>query len=196
MCGMNKFIKFRRSRGLTLIELLVAIGVSALIVVAAMSLWKVVGDQRKVKTELENIAFFTSAIKDFASKNRQTYSSGSYAYSFQMNNSLLISANLVPKRMLVPSNPTNGIKHSWTPTGLTSVQSQSLRLVGPGITIDYNIVMYYRLPRVACVELASRTFNVPDFDRVLVNNVQITSVPQVTSTCRDNDTNYIAWYIK
>jgi prepilin-type N-terminal cleavage/methylation domain-containing protein len=164
--------KSRLSKGLTLIELLVGIGIAAVIVTLALSLFSSVAEENKISQEVKNIGTIVAGVKNmFASSSDYT----------GLTEEILMSTNVIPQNMRL--NATD-IKHSWARNaaavgiGTASANTQ--------FTVTFNSV-----PQEACVGMIMATVN--NADRVTVGGNAVTTPANIVTQCQANSTATIVW---
>ena len=142
---------FKRRRGFSLIELLLVLGVIAILLVAAFVIYPRVRLANQVNSEVTNIAAIQANVRSMMAPTNGQYSlvgSDSVTTTATMNN-----ARVFPAGMNSGNYEGSDIRNAWG--GLVSVRAttvtHSTLLVGRGFSINYDDV-----PSDACVELITR----------------------------------------
>lgn len=159
--------KLQLKKGLTLLELLMAVGIAALIAIVALTFFNQTSDATKVSNEVKNLGSLASGVNNAYASQRN------YA---GLNNTVILLTNAVPDVMRGPT--ANDIAHGWLNTGVTIAPFTD---VSPD---DQFTVTYAAVPPGPCVDLATKT--VASFDSLDVNGNPITAGNEValaTAAC-------------
>ena len=95
---MNNFLKFRKEKGFSLLELLLVLGVIAALIVGAFIVYPKVRNSQAIDAEAKNIATIRSGILALYA-SQATISGG-------LNNSIAIQAQIFPDNMLIKNGNT------------------------------------------------------------------------------------------
>lgn len=162
-----KIFNFKnKQKGLTLIELLVSIGIAAVIVTVALTLFSTTSEKNKVGVEVKNVGTLSASITNlFATATDYT----------GLNNSVMLASNGIPASMRGSAAGT--IDHVWEPASITIAASNAAGAAG----VTHYRIQYSNVPRQSCVELVSALVN--SFSRVNIGAAQVTNIAQITAGC-------------
>lgn len=162
--------KNKKSEGFALTELLIAVGIIAILGIAIMARMNSTNNKRLVTTEVENVTELASGI-------RNLYGAAGAANYTGLTNAVALNSNAVPISMRNPPN----ISNSWAPAGVT------LGVVGAGA--QYTITST-AVPQEFCTEIASLTLNM--FVTTTVNGGAVTDPATASAAC-NVAANRIVW---
>jgi prepilin-type N-terminal cleavage/methylation domain-containing protein len=168
--------KLRMQKGVTLLELLMVVGIAAVISVSALVFFKSTDESNKISMEAKNVATLASGVANMFS--------GQGHYNGLVN-ATLISSNVLPDSMRGPGGTT--IKHAWSASGV-SVASSQLNSVSYD---DVFTITYDDVPDRSCVDLMSKTY--PSFLVAEVNGTAIATVADIAPLCTLGTANVLAW---
>ena len=158
-------------KGATLLELTMAIGIIAVIAIAAISFFNNASDSQKSLEATRNVAALTAGIRN------QFQSQGDY---LNIDNATVKLGNAFPRSM--DGGPADEIKHPWSAAGIT-VASNTIVFAEDSFTITMDEV-----PQGACVDIGSKLLS--DYEEVDIGGL-ITEVSEVAAGCADPDANIL-----
>ena len=139
------------SPGFSLIELLLVLGVIAILLVASFVIYPQVSHANRVKTETTNLAAIQASTRSLFA-----HSGGNYALlPPEVSTATLNNARVFPAGMNGGDYTTGAIRHSWD--GLVSVHATNFSHAGIPVGRGFSI-NYMDMPSQACVDMVSRTF--------------------------------------
>lgn len=160
---------YRNQAGFGLIELMLSIGIIAILAIGVVSYFNNVDHSNKVKDEVNNLNALSGAVRNMFN------SQGSYT---GLTNEVILKSGGFPDRMRVPNNTTD-IKHGWLTQGVT---------VAPATvdsTDDSFTITYAGVPERACSDIIANGFRF--FEQVTVNGTQIVDVATAATSCTDTN---------
>lgn len=160
----------KRQAGFGLIELMLSIGIIAILAIGVVSYFNNVDHSNKVKDEVNNLNAMSGAIRNMFN------SQGSYQ---GLSNTVVLKSGGFPDRMRVPSSTTL-IKHGWLTSGVTVAPATVAS------TDDSFTITYASIPEKACSDIVSNAFRF--FEKTTINGTDITNVGLATSTCAATNT--------
>lgn len=156
--------------GATLLELVMSIGIMAVIAIAAIAYFNTANDSNKVGDEVKNLNALTGAI-------RQMFDSqGDYA---GIDNKTVIKSGAFPDRMRTSN--VNYIKNSWLTNGVVVTPATVSGTANDGFNITYSGV-----PERACVDLTTKTFRY--YETVKIGATTVTGAASATTACGATNT--------
>ena len=167
--------KIKKQNGVTLLELLMVVGIAAVISVSALIFFKSTDESNKVAMEAKNVGTLASAIANmFAAQ-------GSYD---GLTNATLHGSNVLPDNM---RGAGGNIKHAWAADGVV-VSSEKLNATSYN---DVFVITYSKVPDKSCVDLMSKTY--ASFVAATVNGNAVTGVAAIPALCDQGLGNVLAW---
>jgi len=164
-----------KNNGLTLLELLMVVGIAAVISVSALVFFQSTDESSKVAREVSNISMLSSGISNIYQQQ------GSYD---GVNNAVIVASATLPDNM---RGPGGNIKSPWKADGVTITPAR----INSTSYMDSFTITYTAVPDRACVDMVTKTYT--SFHETVVNGVAITSVPAATTECSNSDSNEISW---
>lgn len=134
----------RKQHGSTLIELIVVIGVIALIILGVAKNANTATNSNTIRDEISNLATLSSTIKNMFS------SQGNYE---GLANSIVLQSSTFPEGMRVDADDTENIKTTWASDGVQVASTNMLGSDNDGFTITYSNV-----PQKQCHDFIAATF--------------------------------------
>lgn len=169
-------MKTKNSKGFSLLELMLVLGIIAALVVSAFIVYPKVQDSRKASTEANNISSLYAGVKSLYT--------GSSSYK-GLDNTMAYKAKLFPDNLIV-GNGTDFV-HSYS--GHVSVSSSSNTSSGQddsGFTIKYTL-----LPSAACSRIVSAVGH--NFYEINANGTTLEpskmTTSDIVSACEARDEN-------
>jgi len=165
----------KKQNGVTLLELLMVVGIAAVISVSALVFFKSTDESNKVSMEAKNLGTLASGIANmFAGQ-------GSYD---GITNAAIVASNVLPDNM---RGPGGNIKHSWKADGVAVTPTQiNATSYNDAFTITYSAV-----PARSCVDLMSKTYST--FVSATVNGTAVTNVASIGPLCDQATGNVLTW---
>lgn len=160
---------YRSQAGFGLIELMLSIGIIAILAIGVVSYFNNVSHSNKVKDEVNNLNAVSGAVRNMFN------SQGSYT---NLSNEVILKSGGFPDRMRVPNNTTD-IKHGWLTVGVTVAPFTA------NSTDDSFTITYAAVPERACSDIVSNAFRF--FDKVEVNGTLIDGVATAATSCTDSN---------
>lgn len=139
---IKKINGFKNQAGATLLEMVMVVGIIAIISVGAVSYYNTVSNSNKVKDEVNNLNSLSAAIKGMF--NTQGNYSG-------LENKIVLRSGSFPDRMRVSETNFSDIKHSWKNNGV-EVDPQTIF----GSTDDGFSIVYSDVPTGACYDIVQQ----------------------------------------
>lgn len=171
----NNMKTLKKQSGVTLLELLMVVGIAAVISVSALVFFKATDESNKVGMEAKNVGTLASGIANmFAAQ-------GSYD---GLANATLVGSNVLPDNM---RGPGGTIKHAWKADGVT-VSSEKLNATSYN---DVFVITYNGVPDKSCVDLMSKTY--ASFLVASVNGTAVTGVAAIPALCDQGTANVLVW---
>lgn len=158
-------MSFEKQRGVTLLELTMAIGIIAIIVVGAIAFFNSANESNRSLTASRNISALAASIRN------QYAAQGDYA---NIENLAVKLGNAFPRDM--NGGPGDEIAHPWRNDGIT-VSPFTILFADDAFSIQLDDV-----PQGACVDIGSKLFN--DFDDVDIGG-PVLEVLDVANGCAD-----------
>lgn len=143
------FISRQKQRGVTLIELVVVIGIAALIVVTAMSFFSSASDSNKIKDEVANIGTLNANI------NRLYTSATDYS---NISIDLLRQAGAVPKNMIKGTT----VQNKW---------GGAVTIAAAGTGNSRYDLTYANVPGEACTQMVAAVYAA--FEKVTIKGTVV-----------------------
>ncbi len=156
-----KLFSMKNNKGLTLIELLVAIGIAAVIVTTALTLFNTTSAKNKVSGEIKNIGTLTAAIQN-AYAAESTFTS--------LGNAVILAGSGVPSNM--ESSTAGNIRSGYADDGY------DVQVNGTDDT-KFDIIAK-DLPPKACSDIGGAYVNTFD---VMVGTTVTANVGAVATAC-------------
>jgi hypothetical protein len=143
-----------------------AVGIAAVIAIAALVIFKSVDSANKIGTEVKNLGIISAAVTNLYST--------SPSYNGLTKAQLLTSSGL-PDSI---KNGTTKMKSAWDPDGIDVVSAPDSN----GVTDGAYQINYTNVPQSACVDLASKSYSL--FPGGLkVGTTAVTSVATAATAC-------------
>lgn len=165
-----KLATMKRQQGATLLELVMAIGLIAIISIAALSFFNNASESQKSNETVRDLGALTASVRNqFASQGNYT---GITAEAVKKGNGF-------PKNMDAdPNDPGDTwIRHNWALDGVEVTSAQATYLD------DSFILTVKDLPEGACADIVTRML--PEYDLVSVNTNDVTDAAAALIECND-----------
>lgn len=140
---------FKRSKGFTLVEMLLTLAVMAFLLIAAFIIYPQVDLKMRVNNELSGYRSIIASI-------RSLYIYPPYA---GLNNGLLRRGNFIPNNFTLPEG-TNAIKNNWG--GTINISGWGNNDAVPGGTFNRIRLVTTAIPQEACIPMAQGFFSYAD----------------------------------
>ena len=155
----------KKQNGITLLELLMVVGIAAVIAVASLVFFRTSSSQSEIKIEIDKLATVTTAIRNTVGQ-QPTYAG--------LDNSYVRSLPSVPETFLQGPSPT--LSTRWATNGVTV---QPINLQG---NLDAFYTEYVRVPDKDCVDFTNK-LSFKQFRQIFVNGTLVTNVSELTTEC-------------
>lgn len=158
-----------KQKGMSLLEMILVVGIIALIIVGVLSYLRSITEATNVTIETQNIRNLTRDIETLYAQQ---------ADYFQLNNEILKLSGALPYRM---TNGTagNDIATAWRSDGV-DVSVVASAFLPPGI-VAYDIT-YKGVPDDSCVDMVSSIYQ--EYDAISINGlVAIGNIPDIVTGC-------------
>ena len=146
-----RLLKPLPSTGFSLIELLLVLGVIAILLVSAFVIYPQVSHANKVKTETANLAAIQASMRSLFASSGSNYA----LLPPEVSTATLNNARVFPASMNGGDYTTGAIRHSWD--GLVSLHATNFSHAGIPVGRGFSI-NYMDMPSQACVDMVSRSF--------------------------------------
>lgn len=168
----RKMVSHARSGeiGATLLELVMFIGLAALILIGGVAWYMTASEGQRVSDEVSNLNAITAIV-------RNTYTTQNNFNG--LNNSVITRSSQFPDKMRIAGTPGT-IKSSWDQNGV-DLAPATVVSADDSFTITYNDV-----PEGACIDFTTRTFRF--FEQTTVNGTVVNSVADVSAQCNTTGT--------
>jgi hypothetical protein len=168
---MHKLISKTKQKGATLLELVMFIGLAALILIGGVSWYITASEGQRISDEVSNVNAITALV-------RNTYTTQNNFSG--LTNSVITRSSQFPDKMRIAGD-TSRIKSGWENNGVALAPATIL------VANDAFTITYLDVPEGPCIDFATRTFRF--YERTRVNATVITSVANVATACvaGDND---------
>lgn len=176
-----KTLHTMNQKGATLLELTMAVGIIAVIAIAAISFFQGASESSKSQEAIRNVGALTASVRN------QYQAQGSY---LGLDNTQVKATNGFPTAMdpdLVPG-ASSDIKHPWNNAGVI-VLPHTFFAGDDGIEIELQEV-----PQGPCIDIASKSFR--DYEEVLVNGTVATDIAQIITDCSDLVSNQLIFHTR
>lgn len=161
---MIKMLKQKRQKGATLLELVMFIGLAALILIGGVVWYQTASEGQRVADAVSDLNAMSSLVRNtFTTQNNFS----------GLTNTVVTRSSQFPDKMR-QSDPAL-IKSGWADDGVTINASTNLAQ-DDSFTITYNAV-----PEGACIDFTSRAYRF--FDRTQVNGNPVTTVADISTEC-------------
>ena len=173
----------RNQLGATLLELVMSIGIIAVIAISALAFFQQANEQNKITAEVSSVGALVAGIRNMY------ITQGDYN---GLTNTIIIRSNIFPDRMRNPGAvgaALNQIKTSWGTNGIVLTAEAVDGVADGGFVMQYNTV-----PRGACVDFVSKVLG--NFTLVEVNDNEVTNVASIVNRCTEAEANIIKFHTR
>ena len=173
---MLSHLSKKRQKGATLLELVMFIGLAALILIGGVVWYQTASEGQRVADEVSNLNAIASLIRNtFTTQNNFA----------GLTNSVITRSSQFPDKMRIAGN-VNLIKSGWNDDGV-DVAPASVVSTNDSFTIDYKDV-----PGGACIDFTSRAYRF--FEQTTVQGTVIANgLADITANCDDAGGNSIVF---
>jgi hypothetical protein len=173
--SFKHFMKRRKERGASLMEIMMYMGLAAFIMILVIQWYNQANESSKVSATVQNLNSLTVGVRDmFATQG--TYEG--------ITNNVVTSSNVFPEQMRVPTDE-NLIKNAWQTDGVDIIAANVEGSDSDGFELTFKGV-----PKRACNDFLDKTYRY--YKEVEANGSDVTSgIAAIRTGCSDEESNVI-----
>lgn len=160
---MLQTLKRKRQRGATLLELVMFIGLAALILIGGVSWYQTASEGQRVSEAISNLNAIAALVRNtFTTQNNFV----------GLNNAIISRSSQFPDKMRIAGSPEI-IKSGWAQQGV-DLAAATVLAPNDSFTITYN-----KVPEGPCIDFTSKVFRF--FEQTTINGNEVTNAGEIAS---------------